>query len=188
MPELIHNRSGVGSMIFNATVQAGATGGTFEPGAARLVVQLYSTANGTQTDLDEKTYDVTLLPPDPTITSIIPASTDLVFADGALTTYSAEIENTGPNRTGMGFQAWIRQGSASLAAGGGPVRCSGGPLGEIPTGTCAATGNISSSPSNTGIGTLVLGAATLEVELKYNDGTVNAVIGKFTVPVTLVAP
>jgi hypothetical protein len=180
--------TGTCTMNFTTIAREGA-GGTFEPGPARFVLTLFQTVNGSPVDLDVKTIDVTLLPPNPTITSITPATTSIVLAAGSLTSYSAVFGNTGPDRTGMGVQVWIRQGSASLAAGGGQILCAGLAFSELPAGGCTMpTGHIVADPTNTGIGTVVLGPATLEVQLKYFDGTVSTVMDSFSLPITLVAP
>ena len=174
-------------MNFTTLAQGGNTGGTFEAGPARFVLHLYKVVNGSPSDFDSETVNVTLLPPDPTILSVTPASTDIVFDDVA-TQYSAVVENLGPTRTGMGFQAWIRQGSASLAAGGGPIVCNGGPFGELPNGTCTVSRTFSVGPNSTGLGTVVSGPATLDIELKYFDGSVNTVIDTFSVPINYTGP
>jgi len=180
--------TGTCTMNFNTLAQAGNTGGTFEAGPARFVLHLYKVVNGSPSDFDTETVDVTILPPDPTILSVTPASTDVVFDDPVRISYSADIENLGPTRTGMSLQAWVRQGSASLAAGGGPVVCNGGPFGELPTGTCTASRTFGVGSESTGLGVVVTGPATLDIELKYNDGTTNTVLHTFSVPINYTGP
>ena len=179
--------TGACTMNFNTSAQSGNTGGTFEAGPASFVLHLYKVVNGSPSDFDSETVSVTILPPDPRIVSVTPASTDVVFG-AAGTPYSAVIENPGPTRTGMSLQAWIRQGSAFLAAGGGPVSCDGGEFGEIPNGTCNASRSFFVGPNSTGLGTVVSGAATLDIELKYFDGSTNTVIDTFSVPINYTGP
>ncbi|MEO6527562.1 MAG: hypothetical protein ABIP93_13110 [Gemmatimonadaceae bacterium] len=183
--------TGTCTMQFTVIAQSNSVGGAFEPGPASFVLHLYK-ANGINvapTELDVKTVEVTLVSANPTITSFTPASTNIVL-DAGFTPYTATIENPGATLSIISMQNWIRQGSARRAAGGTQVRCNGSTVGgELPAGTCNTLGDIVAfNGQSAGTGTLVLGSATLEVELKYYDGTTETIFETKTYPITLVSP
>jgi hypothetical protein len=174
------------SCSLRLTVNASADdiGGAFTPGAATFVLHLYKAPP----DVDPIEYDtrqvaVTLVANTPTLTSITPA-TPYAPLDGGFSTYKAVISNPGLIQQGVALNAWLRQGSTHRAAGGTLVRCDPNPLGLLPPGTCIMFGDIvpSNNPIVSGEGTLVLGPATLEVELSI-DGVV---VDTKTAQITLV--
>jgi hypothetical protein len=182
--------TGTCTQQFTAGASSDAQGGSLVPGLARFVLHLYK-SNGIDvapTELDVKTVEVTLVSPIPTITSIVPTSSYVVLGSG-FTTYTATIQNPGGPRSVVLVQNWIRQGTARRAGGGSNVNCSGSPGGTLPTGTCSTLADIvaSNDPIIGGTGTLVLGPATLEVELKYYDGTTETILDTESIPITLVA-
>jgi hypothetical protein len=100
----------------------------------------------------------------PVITSASITSTTLVLG-GAAVNYSATIDNAGVPRSPVLVQMWITQGANFKAAGGTIIQC-GGADGDLPTGACAIEGSTNASNSATGSGTLVPGAAVLEITLR----------------------
>ena len=175
-----------GSCTMRLTVIAGgdAIGGSFVPGPATFVLQLFKApTQGDPIVYDTKTVQVTLLPNTPTLTSVVPATSYVPLGAG-FSGYKAIVENPGQPATDVVLQGWIRQGSARRAAAGTQIRCSGGPGGMLPSGTCIALGDIvaSNDPIVSGSGTLVLGPATFELELIVN-GTI---VDTKAAPITLV--
>jgi hypothetical protein len=170
------------SLRFGATALADAIGGAFVPGLAHFVLHLYSApVNTTPVEYDSKTVEVTLLPNTPTFTSVVPASSYVVLGSG-FTGYKAVINNPGGPVTGATLQGWISQGGARRAAGGTQSSCKDAPSGVLPTGSCITLGDIVASNALSGVGTLVLGPATFELELAIN-GTI---VDTKSAPITLV--
>jgi hypothetical protein len=181
--------TGTCTIQFTVAASSDAVGGALQPGLARFELYLYK-SNGIDvapTELDVETVEVTLVSASPTIASVIPASSYVVLGSG-FTPFSATIENPGASRSGVLTQNWISQVSARRAAGGIQVRCNGGTYGVLPTGTCATPGDIVAGlPNALGTGTLALGPATLELELKQWDGTTETILDTESIPITLVA-
>jgi len=183
--------TGTGTCSLQFTAIASNTaggGGTLVPGPANFVLRMYrAPVGGPLTELDSKTVAVTLVSPNPRIVSVTPASSFIVLGAG-FTTYTAAIQNPGPALTNVTTQGWIRQGSARRAAGGTQILCAGVPPNNLPTGACAAHGDIvGGNEPNAGTGTLVLGPATYELELKHFDGTTETIFDTKSIPITLVA-
>ena len=125
--------------------------------------------------------NITLLAPKPVRISGITISPTLNF--GAGNSYTAFLQNTGPSLSSVILQATLTQGAASRGAGGRQVQCNSGPIGELPTGTCTVPAFV--VPFNApqaGIGTLVPGPATLEIELLQGSTSLD----KRIIQVTLV--
>jgi hypothetical protein len=181
--------TGTCTIQFTAAASSDAQGGALQPGLARFVLYLYK-SNGIDvapTELDVKTVEVTLVSSTPTITSIDPAWSYAPLGSG-FTPYTATISNPGASRSVVSVQNWISQGSARRAAGGTQVQCPGVPLGELPAGTCTTPADIvAANGAAGGTGTLVLGPATLEVELKHYDGTTETILDTKSIPITLVS-
>jgi hypothetical protein len=172
------------SLRLTANASSDDTGGAFVPGTASFVLHLYRTPlGGTQVEYDTKTVTVTLVANTPTLTSVTPA-VPYVPLDGGFTGYKAVIANPGPVVSSVVLQGWISQGSARRAAGGVTITCDGGPIGVLPSGQCIVLSDIvaSNDPIVVGVGTLALGPATFEVELKVN-GTI---VDTKTAPIILV--
>src|SRR4051812_31032021 len=146
-------------------IAAGAlVGGAFTPGPANFVLHLYNApANVTPTEYDTRTIAITLLPSTPTITSLVPASTDITLGSG-FTSYTATVDNPGAPRAGIILQGWISQGTARRVAGGTVIICSPGAPGDLPTGTCTAVGDIVAG-NGAAAGTGTLGPPTYELQL-----------------------
>lgn len=182
--------TGTCTMQFTVIALGDSEGGAFVPGPASFVLRLYKSngINVPPTELDVETVSVTLLSSSPAITSFTPASSYIVLDGGVSTSYTATIENPGAARSIVSIQNWITQGTARRAAAGSQVRCSGAAIGALPTGTCTTTGDIvaGNGPAS-GTGTLVPGPATLEVELRYYDGTTETILETGTYAITLVA-
>ena len=180
--------NGVCSMQLTASA-SGQSGpdGVLTPGLARFVLQLLNAPpNVAATELDTRTIDVTLVgatAPAPTITSISPTFSQLVIG-GTSASASIEINNPGPQRSTVIVQGWIRQGSALRAANGDNVSC-GGAAGVLPSGTCTTSTSVVASNIASGIGTLIPGTATLEIQLKQIEGTTETTLDTKTVSVTL---
>ena len=174
---------------FTVAASSDAIGGALQPGLARFELHLYK-SNGIDvepTELDVETVEVNLVSLTPTITSFTPTSTSVPLGTG-FRSYSAVVENPGGARSVVTMQLWVSQGSARRAAGGTQVRCNGGTLGELPSGTCTTPGDIVASNGGSGTGTLVLGPATLEIELLHWDGTTSTLLDTTELPITLVSP
>jgi hypothetical protein len=162
---------------------AAASGdGDLVPGAASFVLHLYKApANVTPIEYDTRTIAVSLVTNDPTLDAVNPDWSYVPLGAG-FTSYTASIQNPGITRSNVALQAWISQDTARRAAGGTLVVCDGGTAGELPPGTCAARGDIVAGNSGSGSGTLVLGPATLEIELKIGS----TVVDRRSVQITLV--
>jgi hypothetical protein len=179
--------TGTCSVQFTVAASSDAVGGALQPGLARFVLYLYK-SNGIDvepTELDVETVEVTLVSPTPTITSIDPAWSYAPLGSG-FTPYTATIANPGASRSIVHVQNWISQGTTRQAAGGTQVRCPGVPAGELPAGTCTTPADIVATNGQAGAGTLVLGPATLEVELKQFVGTTETILDTRSIPITLV--
>jgi hypothetical protein len=183
--------SGTCTIQFGISASTSAGGnGTIQPGPATFVLHLYKAPpNVAPYEWDARREDVTLTSPAPTLTSVVPTSTNVVINPpiGTTTSYVATINNTGAARATVFLQAEIKQGTTTRAAGGSNVTCGGDiARGLLPTGTCTETRGISSFNQNGGTGTLVPGAATLEVSLYWFDGTTSALLDSKSVAITLV--
>jgi hypothetical protein len=175
--------TGTGSCSLRLAASASGDG-DLVPGSANFVLHLYkAVANTAPIEYDTKTVAVTLVSNGPTLGSVVPAYSYMPLGSG-FTQYKAVIENPGGPVANVVLQAWIRQGSARRAAGGETITCNGGPIGLLPGGECIVlpSANASNDPIIAGTGTLVLGPATLEVELKV-AGTV---VDTKSAPITLV--
>jgi hypothetical protein len=160
--------------------------GTLVAGPATLVVRL---RQGT-TVLESSSFDITLVAPEsaPTITNINLPTPTLVLG-GPAQNGAVSIKNSGPPVSKVLIQEWVSQPTgARYAAGGGEVICPDAmppvPPGTLPTGTCLDAISVTASNTANGNGTLVPGAATLEIELKI-DGVI---IETKSIPVTIVSP
>jgi hypothetical protein len=152
--------------------------GTLQPGPATFVFQMFE--NGVM--VDSKTVGVTLVS-SLSLNGLTPASTNLVIG-GASTSYTATLQNTGPKYSDVVIQGWIDQGATRRAAGGFSIFCEGYPAGMIDTGTCPVGGSIVASNATAGTGTLVSGAATVELQVISRGTVLNTVF----LPVTLFNP
>jgi hypothetical protein len=146
-----------------ASNSAGGSG-TLVPGPATLEVQL---RDGTGRVLDSRNVAVTLQPFAPIITGLSLSSITPVIG-GAFVPFTIALQNPTPTLSGVAVQSWVHQGSTLRAAGGSAVSCGSG-TGVLPTGTCNVTAGYIVSSTAGGVGTLVAGSATLEVQLL--DGT-----------------
>jgi hypothetical protein len=119
--------------------------------------------------------------PPPTLTAPTLAQT-LLAIEGASGTYTATIANPGPGLSSVTFQGWISQGTVRRAAGATLIDCGSG-AGVLPNGTFTVPGSIAASNGGSGIGTLVPGAATFELQLQQST----TVLATTTVPLTLMS-
>ena len=177
---------GVCTMQLTATASNSAGGtGTLVPGLAHFKLTLSRFAGGVTTQFDVESVEVSLTLNSPTITSVNLSSSYLVLGAG-FTSYTASFDNPGALISDVVVQTWISQGATTRRAlGGRVVNCNGGPDGDLPTGACTVPSDIVAFNSGSGTGTLVLGPATLEVELK--QGSTGTIFDTKTFPVTLVA-
>ena len=179
---------GTCTMTFDVRASSSTAGaGTFESGPAVLRVRLLETAaNGSTTELATKTADVNLVvvpSTTPSITSLTLANTTLTI-EGPGISYTAKLLNPVAPLPNVTLQGWIVQGSSRYAAGGTTVMCGG--LAVLPTGTCEVTSIAVASNQNSGVGLLVPGPATFELQLLQTVGG-NTVLDTETLDVNLVA-
>src|SRR5262249_44717827 len=146
-----------------AASNAGGGTGTLAPGAATFEVQL---TQGT-TVLATSTVPLTLVSTAPTMTALTPNATSVTL-EGAAVAYSTTLNNPGASQTNVLLQGWINQGTVRRAAGGAMVMCGAG-VGVLPTGSFPVQGSMGASNGSGGSGTLVAGAATLEVQMIQNN-------------------
>ena len=178
---------GTCTMTFDVRASSSTAGaGAFQSGPAVLRVRVLQTANGSTTELATRTIDVNLVvvpPSTPSIASLTLANTTLTI-DGPGTSYTAKLQNPLAPLLNVTLQGWIVQGSSRYAAGGFTVICGG--LAVLPTGTCEVTSVAVASNQNSGVGLLVPGPATFELQLLQTVGG-NAVLDTETAAVELVA-
>jgi hypothetical protein len=165
------------SCTFTGTFAASGGSGLL-PGAASFELQLID-AQGALLS----TRDVGMTLVSSQAISALNLSSDSLVLGGPLTSYKATLQNPDSTLSGVAIQGWIVQTGANVArraAGGVAVQC-GSATGVLPTGTCTLASVLVASNSTAGAGTLVLGAATFELDLMVN-GTV---VARRTVPVVL---
>jgi hypothetical protein len=140
--------------------------GTFVPGGATLVINLYSFDGTTTTTLDTKSLQVKLVagPTTPYFTSLSLDFSSLVI-DGSPGTATVGIWNPGAAETPDAVQTIVNQPSASRAGGIGDVSCGNNPPGVLAHGNCSFKHTTSARNAGAGTGTLVAGPATLRFEL-----------------------
>jgi hypothetical protein len=179
--------TGTGTCSIQFTVTAsGESGfdGVLSPGIAQFVLHLQDAPpNQTPTELDSRTVEVSLVSGAPSITNITPTFSQLVIG-GPSASATIEINNPGPQLSAVIYQAWIKQGSAIRAANSDNVSCGGG-AGVLTTGTCTTPASVVASNTASGLGTLVPGTATLEIQLKQIDGTTETVLDTKSISITL---
>lgn len=152
--------------------------GPLTPGPATLALQMFE--NGVL--VDTKSVGITLVS-GLSLSGLTPVSTTLVVG-GPTTSYAATLVNSGPKYSDVVLQGWIDQGTTRRAAGGFTIFCDGYPPGMIDTGACPVSGSIVASNTTAGTGTLVAGAATVELQV-ISAGTVLTTV---FLPVTLTSP
>jgi hypothetical protein len=113
--------------------------------------------------------------------SALTLSRDSAFINGPAVPYTATLSNPGGTLSGVAIQGWIVQGSLRHGANGTLINCGSG-SGVLPSGTCTVSFSYAASNGLSGAGTLVPGAATLELDLEDGTGTV---VSTVSVPVTL---
>jgi hypothetical protein len=174
---------GTCTMTVSASASNTASGtGTLVPGAATFELQLIQSSGSSSTTFDVKTVAITLVGSGaPTITGITIAP--YVVVGSGSTPYTAIIQNNGPSVSTVVLQTSITQGAVTVASGGRQVQCNGGPVGELPTGTCTVLADVAVS---NGSG-LVPGPATLEIDLDQQVGGVTTNFDKKFIAITLVA-
>ena len=115
----------------------------------------------------------------PTISAQL--SVDDVVLNGAATPYTVTVNNPGPTLAGVSLQGWLTQDDTRRAAGGMLVNLGGGTA-VLPNGTGTISGTIIATNTGNGTGTLALGSALFELQLKVGA----KVLTTTTVPVTVV--
>lgn len=119
-------------------------------------------------------------PPSVSITSLSLANTTLPI-DGVSGTYTATLTNGGASLSGVGAQGYIVQGTTRRAAGGTLVSC-GAATGVLPSGSCQISFSVAATNSTGGVGTLIPGAATFELDLSVSTFTFTRTAGVSLVP------
>jgi hypothetical protein len=175
---------GTCTMTISVSASSGGLGGVLAAGPATFELDLMQGTGSGNTTLDVKTVPITLVAPLPvSITSLTIAS---ALAFGTANPYTATIQNTGPSLSTVVLQAYITQGTASRAAGGRQVECTGAPGGQLPTGTCTMESFVVPfNAPNGGSGTLLPGPATVEIDLIQASGGSSTTLDKKLIPVTL---
>jgi hypothetical protein len=169
-----------GTCTFSSEASAnnGLSGsGTLVPGPATFRLEL---KDGSGVLLSTTTVPVTIVPNAPRISAVSLSSSTVVIG-GAGAPYTATIDNPGASASGVVLQGWIVQGAVRHGAGGTSVFCGSG-AGVVPTGTCPVSFSYGAANGVSGAGTLVAGAATLELDLI--DGSGNT-LSTVSLPVTL---
>jgi hypothetical protein len=162
---------------FLASANNGLSGpGTLVPGAATFELQLLDTNNVV---MSTRTVAVTIVANAPRISALSLSSATAVI-NGANVPLTVTLENPGPTSSDVSLQGWIVQGAVRHAAGGTITLC--GSNGVVPTGTCTMESFYGAANGLSGAGTLVAGAATLELDLL--DANKNVLSAK-SVQVTL---
>jgi hypothetical protein len=157
--------------------------GTLVPGLARFVLHLYKTVGSTSTELDVRTVEVSLTSVTLGITALTLSAPYVGLQSAGSTPYTATIQNPGSQLTSVQIQGWISQGTARHAAAGTLVSCGAG-SGVLPNGSCDVATVATASNGTSGTGTLVLGPATLEVELMVGS----TIVETKTIAITIVPP
>jgi hypothetical protein len=142
--------------------------GTGEGSAGLEFDQLLSTDNGGSQSATLPTMSATLSLPD-------------VVINGAATPYTVTVNNPGSKLAGVSLQGWLTQDSVRRAAGGTLVSVGSGDA-VLPNGTYTVSGTVIATNTGNGTGTLALGPAMFELELKVGA----SVLTTTTVPVTVV--
>jgi hypothetical protein len=119
----------------------------------------------------------------PYISSLSVNNTTLAIGVSSSGSYTAMLRNPGWTRDPVVMATFIRQGTATRAAGTRAVHCGDAPS-VLPNGFCTDGGLLSASNTAGGTGTLVPGPASFEVRLKV--GT--TVVATRSVAVTLIYP
>lgn len=157
-----------------------AGSGTLVPGAATFVLTMYQNSGNTPTLLDVKTVPITLVAP-PSFTSFA-LSTTTIPISGPQASWTATVQNPGPNLPDVILQAQITQNGTTYGGGGTTANCPSTTSGTLPTTTgCTMTQLVA-------VSSLVPGPATFVLELIQSDGQGgNIVFDTRTVDITLVA-
>jgi hypothetical protein len=153
------------------------------PGPATLYFTLKG--NGGVSPIDSVNVPITLVGL-PTIGTVTPASAATIGFPGPIVNYTATIDNPGPIVTNATVKVRLIQGATNREANSGPeaVDCGAG-LGTLPAGSCTFTSIFFATNTGVGVGQLVPGAATLQIQL---SDPVNGLLQTRLVPVTLVGP
>jgi hypothetical protein len=174
---------------FSVATSSSTIGGALAAGPARFVLYLSKAApNVDPIEYDKRIIAVTLVPPTPSIVSVIPASSYVVLdKTDVATPVSVSLSNPGPALSTVIVQGEIRQGASFRGAGGSNVAC-GAALGTLPNGGCVESSlQISASNAAGGEGTLVPGNATYVLTLLHFDGVNTTTLDSRIIPITLVA-
>jgi len=142
--------------------------GTGEGSAGLQFDQLLPTDNGDSPSSTRPTMSAQL-------------SVDDVVINGAATPYTVTVNNPGSKLAGVSLQGWLTQGAVRRAAGGTLVTVGSGTA-VLPNGACTVSGTVIATNTGNGTGTLVLGPAMFELQLKVGA----SVLTTTTVPVTVV--
>ena len=178
--ELPTTGTGVCTIQSHLNALGDANGGALIPGPAVLFLDLI----GDSKELDRQEVNITLVATPASIGGVrLPKD----FPLGAVTGITAVLQNTGPALQGMVFRTAISQGNARRETGERQVQCPGSQVGELPTDGCTlAAGVFAMNAPNPGTGTLIPGAATLELYLDQTSGGTTTTLDTRLIPINLV--
>jgi hypothetical protein len=125
-----------------------------------------------------------LLPTAPPVINPPTLSPTTLVIDGPSVTHTTQIVNSSTGLLNVVLQGWINQGTVRRAATDGFIDCGSG-VGVVPSGTSTVSGSIVASNTGNGTGTLVPGAATLELQLRQGSDVIATTSAP--VPVTLMS-
>lgn len=114
-------------------------------------------------------------------------SSNSLAIEGVAVAGNVSVANSGQPIDGVSIRGEIMQGPATRQAFAMPVDCAGTP-GTLPGGACDLTFNASASNSADGTGTLVAGAAVLELDVVQTVGGTASVVASKSLNITLVIP
>jgi hypothetical protein len=171
-----------GSCTMSSTITlSNTTGGLGTLVAGPALFELDLSLNGQVMSVD--TVPVTIVS-NASITAVRLGATtsDTLLLEGSSASYTAALQNIGASLTGVSIQSFVTQGTTRRFAGGGLIAC-GSAAGVLANGVCSAPAAATASNNTAGTGTLVTGAASLEVQLLDATGIV---LSSATLPVFVV--
>ena len=177
--------TGTCEMTFAASASNSAPGtGTLTPGAATFTLHVVQTSATGDTELASKSLLVNLVS---TVSMAVTIAPTTITIGGAAATATAVIQNPANSLQGVLVQGYVVQGSARRPTGGSLVTCGSNP-GVLPPGTCSMSTAATITNGGIGVGTLVPGPATFELNLIQSTGGGNTTIDVKTVAITLTLP
>jgi hypothetical protein len=181
--------TGTCEMSFTASASNSAPGaGTLNPGPATFTLHVVQTSDAGETELANKSLLVNLVG---TVTMTVTVAPTTIMIGGAAATATAVIQNPANSLQGVFVQGYVVQGTAPNQArrptGGSLVTCGSNP-GVLPPGTCTMSISVGPSNGGVGVGTLVAGPVTFELNLMQSSGSGNTTLDVETAAITLTVP